>query len=388
MENRWSFRRERAASLAVAAICAALALAWQSATVRANYGGNWSALFCTGGRLTAPPALHDERIHRFANAYGYDGQYYHYIAHDPFLRHGFESYVDAPRLRYRRILVPLVAWMAAAGDPEWIDRAYRAVILAFVFAGSWWLSRFAGSLGLSPLWGAGFLAVPAVAISLDRMTVDIALAAFSVAFALYTAEQRTGRLFAVLALASLTRETGLVPVASACLSELFFRRIGRAALMGSAALPALAWYAYVATHTSGYPAEWMGWPLSGLLPQFLEWKRYQLPAFLAGLVVALDYLALAAVPAAFVAVIALARRSLRRPIELATVIFALLTVFLSRADAWQDVYGFPRTLTPLFLLPALCALERRDWRLAVPLAMVVPRVWAQFAPQLLGVLGR
>jgi hypothetical protein len=270
------------------------------------------------------------------------------------------------------------------GRAEWVDRTYRAVILAFVFAGAWWLSRLSIRVGLSPLWGFGFLAVPAVTISLDRMTVDIALAALSVAFALYTAEQRTCRLFAVLTLASLARETGLVLVAAVCLSEILRHRAARAVLMASAAIPSLAWYLYVRAHTAPYAAEWIGLPFSGLLPRFFEPQPYALPAFPSAVVIGLDYLALAAVLAAAVV---LARRSIQCPLELAGMMFALLGAFLSRPDAWQDVYGFPRTLTPLFLLPALRGLESQDWRLGAPLAMVAPRVLAQLGRQVLGVAG-
>ena len=91
--------------------------------------------------------------------------------------------------------------------------------------------------------------------------------------------------------------------------------------------------------------------------------------------------------AAFAAAVVLARRSIQCPLELAGMMFALLGAFLSRPDAWQDVYGFPRTLTPLFLLPALRGLESQDWRLGAPLAMVAPRVLAQLGRQVLGVMG-
>jgi hypothetical protein len=58
---------------------------------------------------------------------------------------------------------------------------------------------------------------------------------------------------------------------------------------------------------------------------------------------------------------------------------------LSRADAWQDIYGFPRTLTPLLLLSALRTLQGGPLWYAAPLLMNIPRVLIQLAPQVLGV---
>ena len=90
-------------------LCAAIVLSWQALTVRSNYVGNWSALFCTGTTFRVPPALAREKIYRFNQSNGWDGQFYHYIAHDPFLHSDLKNYIDAPRLRYRRILIPLLA---------------------------------------------------------------------------------------------------------------------------------------------------------------------------------------------------------------------------------------------------------------------------------------
>ena len=67
--------RSGRACLAIALLCAGLALAWQSLTVHYNYGGNWSALFCTGSQRRIPPALAQEDIYTFADSTGYDGQF-------------------------------------------------------------------------------------------------------------------------------------------------------------------------------------------------------------------------------------------------------------------------------------------------------------------------
>lgn len=378
-------REARAAALLTGATAAAILFTWQFLTVAFNYGGNWSALFCTGSRLKQPPVLAGENIHRFADSYGYDGQFYHYIAHDPLLQEGLDAYVDAPRLRYRRILVPGLAWLAAGGRRRWVDEAYFTAILAFGFLGAYWLSRLAAGCGRSPAWGLAFTLIPSVVISVDRMTVDIALAALAVAFVLYQREPRPAALGLTLAAAALARETGLVLVAACCLAELRAKRFRRAAWFAATAVPAAGWYGYVNWNTRPYSADWLGAPFAGIVRRMLEPAGYRLPPLGAALVTGLDYLALAGVLAAFLLGLVLVwKRDFSRQ-GLATALLALAGILLARADAWQDMYGFPRTLTPLLMLPALRALQGGPLWYAAPLLMAAPRVLLQLGPQALGV---
>src|SRR5574340_617734 len=90
----------------ILAVC--LVAGWQAATVHSNYRGNWTALFCTGSRFPLPPELAEEHVYVFPDSTGFDGQFYHLIAHDPALRRGFDRYIDAPEYRSRRTLVPLL----------------------------------------------------------------------------------------------------------------------------------------------------------------------------------------------------------------------------------------------------------------------------------------
>ena len=125
--------RTRSVGWALAATLAALA--WQAATVHFNYGGNWTALFITGQMYGVPPTLASEHVYVVPNA-GWDGQFYHVIAHDPLLRNSSSlRFLDFQRLRYRRILVPGLAYLLALGDQSRIDSAYRLVILGFVLLG-------------------------------------------------------------------------------------------------------------------------------------------------------------------------------------------------------------------------------------------------------------
>jgi len=348
----------------------ALVLAWQWATVHANYGGNWTALYCTGALQPHPPLVGAEHIYVFPNSAGYDGQLYHYVAHDPLLRGDLKNYVDDARLRYRRILVPALAYVIALGQQRWIDPAYELVFLLTVGLGVYWSCR------ISPKWGLLFLLIPAIPVMMDRLVVDGALAALTAGFIYYRDGPRW-KFLLILTCAALTRETGFLLIAAALLWR-------PAIFTAASAVPALGWYGYVSTRTAdtSYPFSFA--PLSGVLHVLANPWQYPAGTPFTGVLVAADYLAVFGGLLA----IGLAFYLLRRndPVTIAAALFATLAVVIQRADLWQNVYDIGRLQSPLLIcLAAIAVLDRRPW-LVLPIALILPRLAMQFAPQMLGVI--
>src|SRR5271165_2873564 len=104
----------------------AVAILWfcQFVTVRYNYGGNWTGLFCIAPHMPVPSFLSSERLYLFTNTDGYDGQIFHLIAHDPWMTRGSAAAIAGPGFRYQRIFVPALAWMLALGRDQYIHRTY------------------------------------------------------------------------------------------------------------------------------------------------------------------------------------------------------------------------------------------------------------------------
>ena len=364
---------------------ALLVLAWQWATVSANFGGNWSALFCTGQLQRHPPALASEHTYFFAGSSGFDGQFYHYMAHDPLLRTDISTYIDSPRLRYRRILVPALAYLLALGRAEWIDRAYGCVILLAIAFGVYCACRYCRESGLQPAWGMLFLLYPALPIAVDRMVVDGVLAAFTAAFLVYRREPKW-KLFLILCGAALTRETGLLLPAAYCAWLIWRRQIRTAGLFALSAAPALAWYGYVALRTPPSPYPGSMAPLSGILKAMLHPWPYPPGTPLIAWVQAADFLALIAVQLAFAMALA---QFFRPPADAARILAALFVamgIMVQGADYWQNVYAFGRVYTPLLLCLAAGAISSRRAALLAPGALMLPRIAIQFVPQLQGVV--
>jgi hypothetical protein len=368
-----------------AAAALLLALGWQALTVAANYGGNWSALFCTGEPQAALPLVRSEHIYIFRHSTGFDGVFYHFMAHDPLLRNaGSAPMMDDARLRYRRILAPALAYLLALGRGPWIDNAYRSVCLLSIALGVYWSCRLVRQAGLPTAWGMLFLLLPAVPITVDRLVADATLAALVMGFLVYV-PRPSWKLWLVLACAALTRETGLLLAAGFCGSLAWRRQWRSTAIFALSAFPALAWYGYVQTRTSfsPYPASLV--PLSAILHALAHPWRYPAGTPLAPLVTAGDYLALGGVLLAFALALAAFARQPRDPVRIVAALFAVLGIVLQRTGHWQNVYDFGRVYTPLLAALAAMWLSTRNFWLLAPGALMLPRIAMQLAPQALGI---
>jgi len=373
--------------LQIALCSVAIMVAWQALTVRYSYGGNWTALFCTGELFPPPPDLKSENIYLFPKGSGYDGQFYHYIAHDPFFRRNFAQAIDAPRLRYRRIFVPALAFALALGQDRAIDFACIAAFALSVFLGAYWLGRYAVFQGLSAVWGLLFCLVPAVPISADRLTVDATLAACCTGFALYAHERSGYKLYAVMVAAALTRETGLLLVAACVLFQLGIRDFRRAALLGTAAIPAACWYLFVQFHTAPGGETFISPALlAGFIHRILNPFPYTFGGPVLLIARALDLLALAGIGTGLAWALYRAARRAWSPVTVAIWLFAILTSALSSADAWSDINAFGRTLTPLVLLSALDGLAIGSMVPVVAMVALDPRIGLQLGGQILNVV--
>lgn len=373
---------------AYAAAATALMFSWQWATVHANYGGNWTALYCTGARFGVPASLACEHIYQFPDSWGYDGQMYHYVAHDPLIRTpDLLAHVDTPWLRYRRVLLPGLAWLMAMGQAAWVDPAYYALILAFTFAGAYYAAAILQTMNRAPAWGLLFLLLPATVVSMDRMTVDVVLTAIAAAF-VWHARSPGWRLFVVLACAALARETGFLLLAAYCVYLLMERKAARAALYSLAAFPAVAWYACVWTRTPRSVFDLNLIPLAGVWSNFRHPAEYPAVMRFAGLAVFGDRLALIGMLAALA--LALSWNLKRRPdaTALASLSFAAVGMFLQNPDIWANIYAYGRVYSPLLLLLGIQSVERKSWLAAAPLACMLPRIGMQLGGQIMGIFGQ
>jgi len=369
-----------------AVLAAFVVLSWQALTIRYNYGGNWMALFYTGSYASTPAALNFENIYTVRDSEGYDGQFYHYVAHDPFLRTSIEQSVDNPRLRWRRILVPGLAFLLAGGQPAYVDAAFFSVTLAFAALGVYWTARFCLHYGGNPACGFGFLLVPGVLTSIDRMTIDIALAALCAGYGFYAAQDQFRKILPILTLAPLARETGFCLVFGAVVYYLQRKNRSRSVVSAAMAVPGLAWIVFVNRKT---PADLTAWlspiPLAGLARRTLEPLQFALSSRWLMLAAALDYIAVLGMWLAIVLTLWMLLGKTSGPLLPAVAGMALPVLFAGKADIWGGAYEFGRTMSPMLLLLGMHEMSTGCWRGLVPLCMVTPRILLQFEPQAKGI---
>jgi hypothetical protein len=103
-------------------------------------------------------------------------------------------------------------------------------------------------------------------------------------------------------------------------------------------------------------------------------------------VVVADYLALTGAVLAFALALVWFARHPCDPLRIAAALFAALGLLFQIAGQWQNVFTFGRIYTPLLVcLSGTAALARNPW-LLLPVALMLPRIAIQFAPQVLGVI--
>jgi hypothetical protein len=367
------------AGTAAALVCCALGLSWQWLTVHFNYGGNLTALFCHGSQFPVPPELAWERIYVFPHSGGYDGQSYHYVAHDPLDRSPIGRAVPDPARRFPRILVPGLAWLAALGRAQWIDGAFVAVNLGFLFLGAYWLALLLPRIGLHPWWAVLYVAAPPAIVSLDRMLVDLALVSLCLGFAVYWKNGAPWKLYAILCAAALCRESGALLFAAFAIHLVAQRKYRRTLLLATAMIPAVAWTLFVRWHFPG--ADVLGAtpvPFRGLLDAIQNPRAYPFSAVATAGIRLLDGVQLAGLLLAMGLGLHDARKLAEDPLRAACFLWACFGICIP-PGTYDDPFAGVRILGPLLLFQFL-----RGERLA--LWMVTPRVWLELGPQVVGIL--
>ena len=358
-------------AILIALLAAAICFAWLFLNTHFLFSDNWTSVFYTGQRTPMPPALAAEHIYQFPGVVGYDAQFYHLIAHDPLFKRNFSLYIDDPRLRYRRILVSALAALLSFGHSSWVDPAYIAVMLAFVYLGAFWLARWSQCHGLSPACGLLFLFVPATLVTMLLMILDGALAALAVGAFYYAEREKQARLFIVFACAALVRETGILLLAGYCFWLLFQGKLRRCMLFATAAVPLFVWLAFVQVHTAPARPQTMSViPFLGLYRGIVGHFVYRQP-----ILTVLDFVAMGATLLAFALTVAsLSRPETRSAAAFMASAFVLLGVFLADGSIWPEANSFGRLFSPVLLFIAMTGLSKRSWWQLAPMALVDVRI--------------
>ena len=181
------------------------------------------------------PAIDDGPV-RATTPFGFDGQFYYFIAMDP---RRAAAYIDDPSYRFQRIAYPMAARAIVLGQRSLVPDGLVAANLLAIVLGVLALAAWLASRGLSPWPAAVWGLYPGQVISFDRDLAD-AFAYGIAAVAVWLRDRSSLGAGAVFGLAGLGRETTLVFPIVFLLADLWALRHERqAGLWLRAASPAL-----------------------------------------------------------------------------------------------------------------------------------------------------
>jgi hypothetical protein len=318
------------------------------------------------------------------NSTGYDGQFYYRLALSPLGLQPVSSGIrfDSPAFRMQRIVYPLLAGAVAFGRADWVPSALFLVNLVGLGAIAWLAQRLAARLRL-PIWTPlAIMLWPGFFITLTHDTTEIIAAAL-----LLAAVDRylSGRLlaYAVLgALASLTRETGILLLGGVFCLELFqavrptaiARPWSRVLVCGLAMLPFLAWQEALVLLWGEAPrnagvSQNLGWPLLGvvgMLRDVLAGAQHFAPGRTIDLGIRAYVVGSTLWLLAFCAVVATrvpsALRSAAAGVAAGWVPLLLLMSLLSAGGSWINPAGYFRAFTECYVVGCLLPMPvARRW---------------------------
>lgn len=334
------------------------------------------------------PVFHEAGAYVHSDPGSYDGNYYAQIATDPTLRTPeLRSAIDDLGYRARRILLPVLAWTVAGGDPAGAIRAFAWLNILV------WLGLAALLWRLFPVedWRGtiawtGLLFATGSLLNVRLALPDLAALALTAAAVCAWERRRPGRAAVALALAALARETALLG-AVAFLPRAIERGRSRwsgvpAAML--AALPLGCWLIYVrvVVGSSGAGLNNFNWPLVGLGKKTAaiasafstepnRWLVIGSLCAIVALVAQLLYVVL--------------RPARDDPWWRIGAAYGVLMLFLGHAVWGEDLPGAAvRVLLPLGLAFNVLAVRRRA---ALPW-LIAGNLWIVGAPPVLGIVPR
>lgn len=203
---------------------------------------------------------------------GFDGQFYFFLAFDPLLSEpATVRALDAPHLRARRILYPLVSRLMVIHRSD-IPLGLMLSLLLSILGSAIIAGDFLKRAGLSPLWVWAVALSVCFAVPVDYLTCE-PLAIFLILLALWAwARERFAIAWLATAAAILTKEpAGALALAFAAMAAKE-RRWKRAVICLAAVAPFVLWTQYLKWRIEAPVGLDMGknftWPFWGALRMF------------------------------------------------------------------------------------------------------------------------
>lgn len=281
---------------------------------------------------------------------GYDGQFYYYIAHDPFILGNSYSHIDFPAYRYQRIIYPLTAWLLSFGQPKLIPYMMVVVNLTGILLGTYFIILILKHYGRSPWYGLFYASFWGFLLCLLRSLPEpLAITFVVIAVYSYLKGKPIGQCI-FLTLAALTQETTLMVTLAFLFYFLGKKEFRRSLYLLIPPLAYFLWQLYIYIHFQTFSflggTQNFGPPLWGITEKFLSlWQSGLSYEKLAELLFLLGILFLIGV--AFYEIF-----KYYSPFTVSFFGYALLTVFLNKL-IWVEPWSYARATLGLLVFNLL-----------------------------------
>jgi hypothetical protein len=298
---------------------------------------------------------------------GYDGQFYYYIAHDPFILGNSYNHIDFPAYRYQRIIYPLTAWLLSFGQPKLIPCMMVAVNLLGILLGTYFIILILKHYGRSPWYSLIYASFWGFLLCLLRSLPEPLAITFVVMAVFFYLKGQTVRQVVVLSFAALTQETTLL-VTMAFLFYFLGRKDFRRSL--SMLFPPLiysGWQLYLHSRFQTFSfvggTQNFGLPFWGIIQKFLSFgpggSLYERSAEVLFLVLVL-VLIITAVYEVF---------RYYSPLTVAFLGYALLTSLLNHL-IWVEPWSYARATLGLLVFNLLVFTQERSKLNLFPMTLI------------------
>jgi hypothetical protein len=196
------------------------------------------------------PQLRDSLI---VSKRGYDGQFFYFVAFDPFLTWNLTKDwqfkrigIDAPPYRYGRIGYPVLTRIFSLNQPSRFPRTMIYLILASHLVSAFFLFKIVRLYNRNPFWILLYIVVPGFSTSLELALPESIAAAFLLGGIVFYLQKRFPITTILFAISILIRETSIIFVlVTACYEVLRNKNLRTGLVLSLPVIPYFFWRCYL-----------------------------------------------------------------------------------------------------------------------------------------------
>jgi hypothetical protein len=340
-----------------------------------NYANDATVFIQIGQYFVRRPGVVSQIVHQigFGPPYseaGFDGQFYYYIALDPFNAWQILDTVA----RYQRILYPILVRLLSFGVLPAIPYLMITVNLAFMVVGTEFFSKLLKLFGVNPWYSIGYAFNIGQLVCLRRDLPEPIMCAFIVA-AIYFAEIRGSSLLTatMFALALFTKETAILFIPPYLLWVFLTARKSKTRVIVFALVSILPYslFQFLLLYRFGSVA-FLGVGNLQTLTSIPFYGMLQMPRRFLELISMITLIAIPAVVSISIFLSATPRQKNRHPLAMALLLNALFMIFMP-PPSWVDVFTYSRVALGLAVAwMGYGAISRTRWMLIFSLVWAIP----------------